>query len=158
MVTTSPDLGMLLALASHRLNIEMTARLGELGITPRAHCVLSKARGADMTQGEIAKLADLDKTTMVATIDALEAAGLAERRPSSTDRRARIIAVTPAGEQVVARAQEIVEGVYADVLGAMPARDRTAFVGALEGLVSGCSATAGECEHAPRRRAERSTA
>ena len=45
---------------------------------------------------------------MVVTMDALERAGLAERRPSPTDRRARIIAVTPAGEDVVERGEQIV--------------------------------------------------
>ena len=41
----------------------------------------------------------LDKTTMVVTVDELERAGLAERQASSTDRRARIIKVTPAGRR-----------------------------------------------------------
>ena len=45
----------------------------------------------------------LDKTTMVVTLDELEAAGLAERRPSPTDRRARVIAVTKAGAAQGAR-------------------------------------------------------
>jgi len=47
---------------------------------------------AERTQIQIAELAYLDKTTMVVTVDALEKAGLAQRRQSSTDRRARIVA------------------------------------------------------------------
>jgi MarR family transcriptional regulator for hemolysin len=35
--------------------------------------------------------------THVVTVDELEKAGLAERRPSSRDRRARVISVTEAG-------------------------------------------------------------
>ncbi|MEK8105286.1 MarR family winged helix-turn-helix transcriptional regulator [Micromonospora sp. M12] len=41
----------------------------------------------------------MDKTTMVVTLDQLERAGLAERRPVPTDRRARLVAVTPAGRR-----------------------------------------------------------
>ena len=96
------DLAFLLAQASHALGTELTARLSELGITPRAYCVLSKALGGELTQTQVAEQCALDKTTMVVTLDALERDGLAERRPSSTDRRARIIAVTEAGERVVA--------------------------------------------------------
>ena len=51
----------------------------------------------EFTQTEIARMVGLDKTTMVVTVDELEAAGLAERRPSSTDRRARVIEVTKDG-------------------------------------------------------------
>ncbi len=134
----------------------MTAELHELGIAPRAHCVLSKAMGAELTQGQIAQLSDLDKTTMVVTIDQLEAAGLAERRPSSTDRRARIIAVTPAGEKVVARAQKIVDRVYDDVLGELSPEERATFVAALERLVGGRLTDPCGCEHPPRRRGSRS--
>ena len=61
------------------------------------HCVLYHALGGEFTQIQLAEQCALDKTTMVVTMDALEKAGLAERRPSPTDRRARIIAVTDAG-------------------------------------------------------------
>ena len=95
------DLMFLLGQASHALETEMTAKLHALGISPRAHCVLAHARGGELTQSQVAEQCALDKTTMVVTMDELERAGLAERRPSSTDRRARIIAVTQAGERIV---------------------------------------------------------
>jgi len=80
---------------------ESTAALEASGISPRAHSVLATAMTGEYTQTEIARMVGLDKTTMVVTIDDLEAAGLAERRPSQTDRRARVIAVTKAGERKV---------------------------------------------------------
>jgi MarR family transcriptional regulator, transcriptional regulator for hemolysin len=148
----------LLSQASHALATELTARLAELGITPRAHCVLSKALGAELTQGQVAEACALDKTTMVVTIDALERAGLAERRPSSTDRRARIIAVTETGERVVAAADGIVALTYSDVLAALPEDRRAAFVDALELLVGDRLSKPVPCENAPRRRAPRAPA
>jgi DNA-binding MarR family transcriptional regulator len=149
------DLLFLLSQASHALMTEMTARLAELGISPRAHCVLSHAMSGELTQGQVAELCALDKTTMVVTLDALERAGLAERRMSSSDRRARIIAVTEAGEQVVAAADGIVALTYSDVLAALPEDQRDAFVGALERLVQGRLANPPACERPPRRRAPR---
>src|SRR5688500_5042738 len=94
---TDVDLMLLLGQASHALTTELAAGLIEVGISPRSHCVLTHALGGNLTQSQLAEMCALDKTTMVVTIDELERAGLAERRPSSTDRRARIISVTEAG-------------------------------------------------------------
>jgi DNA-binding MarR family transcriptional regulator len=149
------DLMFLLSQASHSLMTELTAKLAELGVTQRGYCILSKAVGGGLTQGELAEMAALDKTTMVVTVDELEKAGLAERRPSATDRRARVIAVTPDGEKVVAQASKVVAGIYEDVLATLPARQREAFVGALVSLVTGRLSTPMECERPVRRRAPR---
>jgi MarR family transcriptional regulator, transcriptional regulator for hemolysin len=144
------DLALLLSRAAHGLHAELTAGLTELGISPRAHCVLSKAIEGELTQSQLAGLCSLDKTTMVVTIDELEKAGLAERRLSSTDRRARIIWVTPAGEQLVERGREVVARIYDDVLGALPEDEREAFLGALD-LVAGRLADPPRCEPPVRR-------
>ena len=45
------------------------------------HCVLYHALAGEFTQIQLAEQCALDKTTMVVTMDALESAGLAERRP-----------------------------------------------------------------------------
>ena len=144
------DLALLLSRAAHGLHAELTAALTELGISPRAHCVLSNAIGGELTQSRLAGLCSLDKTTMVVTMDELERAGLAERRLSTTDRRARIVAVTEAGEAMVERGRQIVAGIYDDVLGALPEGEREAFVDAL-GLVAGRLADPPRCETPVRR-------
>jgi MarR family transcriptional regulator, transcriptional regulator for hemolysin len=144
------DLGLLLSRAAHGLHAELTAGLTELGISPRAHCVLSHAMGGERTQSQLAGLCSLDKTTMVVTIDELEKAGLAERRLSSTDRRARIIWVSPAGEQLVERGREVVARIYDDVLGVLPEDERSEFVEALT-RVSGRLADPPRCETPVRR-------
>jgi MarR family transcriptional regulator, transcriptional regulator for hemolysin len=86
------------------------------------------------TQTELAQMLGLDKTTLLVTLDELERAGLARRRPSPTDRRVRVIAVTKAGERKVAKAEEIAGAVHADVLASVPARQRKAFVETLAEL------------------------
>ena len=146
------NLGWLLGQASHVLVTEMTAAFAEMGVSPRGHCVLSSARTGEFTQKELADMVGLDKTTMVVTIDELEAAGLAERLPSPTDRRARIINVTKAGEKVVATGEKVVTQIQEDVLASLPAREREAFMSALSRLVCGRLSTPAACERAPRRR------
>jgi MarR family transcriptional regulator, transcriptional regulator for hemolysin len=117
--------------------------------------VLSKALAGEFTQSQVAEQCALDKTTMVVTLDALERAGLAERRPSSTDRRARIIGVTKEGERVATAADAIVALTYSDVLAALPERQRDAFVDSLNRLVNGRLSTPPECAKPPRRRTPR---
>ena len=115
------DLMMLLHRTGHALETELTARLAELGLTPRARCVLSTALDAGLTQIEIADRIGIDKTTMVVTLDALEAAGHAERQPSPTDRRARVVVVTESGREIVAKADDLYEEIVGSVLGSLPA-------------------------------------
>ncbi len=154
MATTerTADLIFLLSQAAHALTTELTAELEGLGITPRSHCVLTQAMDGDQTQIKLAERCALDKTTMVVTLDELERAGLAERRPSPSDRRARIIAVTDAGRDTVAEANEIVERIYAEVLGSLPPGERDAFVDGLSRLVTDRLATPPACDRPVRRR------
>jgi DNA-binding MarR family transcriptional regulator len=147
-----PDLGFLFNHAGHVVNTELTAKLAELGTTPREICVLGKALGAELTQSRLGELAALDKTTMVVTMDALERAGLAERRPSATDRRARIVAVTPAGEELLAAGQQVVDQAHLDMLAALPAADREVFVRCMSALVGDRLAKPAEGTRPVRRR------
>jgi DNA-binding MarR family transcriptional regulator len=130
------DLLFLVNQAAFALTAEMTAALADIAITPREFCVLSHALKGDMTQIRLAELSALDKTTMVVTLDKLEKAGLAERRLSHTDRRARIVAVTPAGKRAVGKAQGIVARMYSGVLSVLPADDRDVFLRSLSTLVA----------------------
>jgi MarR family transcriptional regulator for hemolysin len=158
--TESPEppaanLGWLLSQASYALTTHLTAALEDVGISPRAYCILSTAMTGEFTQIDLAHAVGLDKTTMVVTIDELEAAGLAKRRQATEDRRARIIAVTKAGERKLARAEEIVDRVHAEVLAELPAGERKAFMKALTRLVGGRLSSAVPCSKPVRRRAPR---
>ncbi|HEY7488726.1 MAG TPA: MarR family winged helix-turn-helix transcriptional regulator [Streptosporangiaceae bacterium] len=148
---TVRDLTGLLLHAGHVLTTRLTAELAEIGITPRDQCVLWHALEAERTQIQLAELADLDKTTMVVTVDKLEKAGLAERRPSSKDRRARVIWVTEAGRRAVEEGTKIVDRVHGEVLSALPPDQAAAFADALVQLTEGYLATPIECDRPVRR-------
>lgn len=149
---TEPDLSFLLDHTSHVLRTRMSAALAEIGLTARMHCVLVHALAEERTQIELAELGDMDKTTMVVTVDALEKAGLAERRPSGRDRRARIITVTEKGARVAARSQQVVDRVHGEALATLAAGERKAFLRAMNHLVTGYLASPPE-SLAPVRRA-----
>jgi DNA-binding MarR family transcriptional regulator len=152
---TEPDLSFLLDHTSHVLRTQMAAALAEIGLTARMHCVLVHALEQERTQIQLAEIGDMDKTTMVVTIDALVKAGLAERRPSSTDRRARIIAVTEKGAQVARRSQEIVDSVHRAALNALPEDEGEVLVRALNRLVVGHLAAPVEAPQVIRRARQR---
>ena len=145
------DLCWLLMRASHNLTTEITAALEDLRISPRAHAVLTTAMGGEHTQTEIARIVGLDKTTMVVTVDELEADGLAERRPSSTDRRARVIAVTEAGKRTVKKADRVLDRVRDDVLSVLPGEERQVFLDSLAQLACGRLSEPVACAQPVRR-------
>jgi MarR family transcriptional regulator, transcriptional regulator for hemolysin len=145
------DLSFLLNHTSHVLATRMNAAFAEIGVTPREYCVLAHALGGQFTQIELATLADLDKTTMLNTMDYLERAGYAERTPSPADRRARIIAVTPAGADLVAAGHQIADRVHREVLEALPQDQREAFTGALATLAEGLLAEPASSSRPVRR-------
>lgn len=119
------------------------------------HCVLVHALEEERTQAQLAEIGDMDKTTMVVTVDALEKAGLAERQPSSTDRRARIIAVTEEGAKVAQQSQKIVDGVHEKALASLPDEEREVLLRALNRLVTGHLETPVEGPKAARRARQR---
>src|ERR1700682_5535271 len=83
------NLNWLLTQAHYALASELANALEPLGITPRDHSVLGAALSGKHTQKQLADLVGLDKTTMVVTLDELEAAGLARRGAAPTDRGGR---------------------------------------------------------------------
>ncbi len=152
---TEPDLSFLLDHAGRVLRTRMAAALAEIGLTARMHCVLVHALEEERTQIQLAEIGDMDKTTMVVTVDALEKAGLAERRPSSTDRRARIISVTEKGAEVARQSQRIVDGVHWSALDSLPTDEREVLVRAMNRLVTGHLAVPAEASQTVRRARQR---
>jgi MarR family transcriptional regulator, transcriptional regulator for hemolysin len=149
------NLSWLLTQAHFNLVSEIAVAFEPLGVSNRGYHVLATAMAGEYTQKELAEKIGLDKTTMVVTVDELERAGLAERIPSSADRRARVISVTKTGERKVRQGQEIVERIQNDVLTSLSSRDRKVFLEALGSLVKGRLSEPCECSPPLRRREPR---
>jgi MarR family transcriptional regulator, transcriptional regulator for hemolysin len=80
------------------------------------------------TQSGLAKHLQIDKTVMPYVIDALQDAGLVERRTDPKDRRVRRIVITPHGEKTLAELEAKVRAAEDAVFAGVPARARQAFV------------------------------
>ncbi len=91
-------------IAQRRFAAHMTA----LGLTPRMWGALNvlDAEGA-VTQHALCRSVGMDPSSMVSTIDDLEAKGLVERRPHPTDRRAYALHVTGPGREVLTRGRKV---------------------------------------------------
>ena len=101
--TPGPDprqrLQYLLKHAEMQLNDLSTVALAPLGIDPRELGILTVlAAGAPMSQLQAAQRLGIDRTTMVAMLDALENKRLVVRRPDPHDRRRNVVELTVDGE------------------------------------------------------------
>ena len=88
------------------------------------------------TQLELAKLTGRDKTRIIGNLDALEQAGLLSRRPDPVDRRAKIVEISDAGKEVVARCRKAIARMEDEVLADIPDGDRRTFLNVLGKLTN----------------------
>jgi DNA-binding MarR family transcriptional regulator len=99
--------------------------LETVGLTPALFALLNVIGAREgAIQQELGSAMGIDRSTMVALIDQLESAGLAKRRPSATDRRARQIEITPKGRRLLQRARRMVAQVEDGVLAGLTAEER----------------------------------
>jgi MarR family transcriptional regulator for hemolysin len=79
--------------------------------------LLHLARGPTaMRQKDLAASLSLDSSSVVRLLDALEAAGLIERREDGADRRAKAIVLTQLGRATVAKVERVADQVRGDAL------------------------------------------
>jgi DNA-binding MarR family transcriptional regulator len=103
--------GQLLFVVQQAAQALAVKRLQPVGLSPRAWGVLSTlTESGPLTQIDLAATTSIDRTAMVYLIDELEAAGLVERVRHPQDRRAFLIHLTPAGQDVREQAAAALAG------------------------------------------------
>lgn len=108
----------------------------ELNVTPIQYAALNTVwREPGLDQRTLAARIGFDPSTIGGVIDRLEARGLVERQVSAVDRRARQIAITPAGVVLLEAAQPYVLSTQARLLKPLSAADRKEFMRMLQQLV-----------------------
>jgi len=80
-----------------------------------------------LTQHDLAAAAEIDASTLVATLDALERRGLAERRIHLEDRRKRAIYLTPEGQAALRRGRALAKRIGDELFGTLSAAERRQF-------------------------------
>jgi DNA-binding MarR family transcriptional regulator len=92
--------GFLLGYLGEKSRRSFIALLEPHGFHPREFGLMTvMAKRPGITQQELASLARVDPSSMVALLDDLEARGIAERRVDPQDRRRRSVFLTKKGEQ-----------------------------------------------------------
>ncbi|MGP4025543.1 MarR family winged helix-turn-helix transcriptional regulator [Actinomadura sp. 3N407] len=126
------DTGFLLARASGLMVRATNARLAHHDLRARHFSVLSYVCDRDgASQRQLADFLGLDPSPVVALLDTLEAAGLIERRPHPSDRRARLIVPTPEGRTLRDKAKTDVVEAREQVLSCLTTRERELLLGML---------------------------
>jgi DNA-binding MarR family transcriptional regulator len=75
------------------------AILSEMGLSPQQSMAITTLKpGEPMPMSALADAMHCDNSSITGIVDRLEAAGLAERRPSDRDRRVKAVVLTPKGE------------------------------------------------------------
>lgn len=88
------------------------------------------------SQQQISRRLAVDRTTMVALIDAMVAKGLVQRRPDPRDRRKNMIELTGAGRDTCRQATPAVDEIEKAFLSPIPAADREKLKTLLRTLIS----------------------
>ena len=108
------------------------AALETVGLTPALFALLNVIRAHDgAIQQELGAALGIDPSTMVSLIDQLESAGLAKRRPSASDRRAREVAITARGRRLLERARSVVSEAEDEVLSGLTGGERRELIALL---------------------------
>jgi DNA-binding MarR family transcriptional regulator len=103
----------------------VTAALGSLGLTPALFALLNVIGAREgAIQQELGSAMGIDPSTMVSLIDQLEGAGLAKRRPSPRDRRAREVTITAKGRRALERGRKAAAEVEDEVLRGLSRAER----------------------------------
>ena len=78
-----------------------------LGMTFNRARALRRLARQSMTMGQLAAALDIDPPNATGVVDDLEAQGLVRRQPQTTDRRTKIVEVTPQGHSAARQAEQI---------------------------------------------------
>lgn len=100
-------------------------RLAELGLTTRMWGALNVLDAQEaVSQQQLGRAIGMDPSSMVATIDELEAKGFVERRRHPTDRRAHALYLTEAGRATLARGRALSREAQEELLAPLSADER----------------------------------
>ncbi len=117
--------GFMLSSLGHAVSATFSARLAPLALEPREFALMrSLATREGASQQAIGERLGLPPSRMVALVDALEARGLLERRPSPNDRRAHALHQTAAGKRLLAKAISVAAGLEAELTQNLDAAER----------------------------------
>ncbi|MEO8426961.1 MAG: MarR family winged helix-turn-helix transcriptional regulator [Verrucomicrobiota bacterium] len=135
----------LLRRAWYGLNQAFRRRIAHTGVTPDQFTVLRTVLEGDpdgLTQRQLTKLITSDPNTIASLLERMDVAGLLERKPHETDRRAHRICLKAAGKRKYTEIREIASALQAEALSVLPAEQRETFLENLSRVADACRAAA----------------
>jgi DNA-binding MarR family transcriptional regulator len=116
----------------HQLHRLVDQKMSAAGLSlARAKVLMRLTERGPMNQATLAGLLGFAPRSVTETVDALERDGLVSRTEDEHDRRARIVAVTPAGQDAHAAAQVTRRAVMDEIFGRLTAPERATLVALL---------------------------
>ena len=122
---------------------QLERRAAERDLSLAATRLLGVLRDREPTMNELARLLELDKSSVTGLVDRAERRGLVARVPSPTDRRAVLVRLTDEGRTQVSAAADVFAADVAAMLDRLPARDRAALRQIISRLVDAYAADRG---------------
>jgi DNA-binding MarR family transcriptional regulator len=120
-----PPLGFLVVRIAEAVDGEFVASLTDLGLKPRhLRLFVLVDRAGRINQRQLAKQLGMDPGNLVAILDSLEADDLLARPRGETDRRQRLVSLTPKGRRLLARALRATAAIDEGILERLPAAQR----------------------------------
>jgi DNA-binding MarR family transcriptional regulator len=118
-------LGFLMSHLADVLRERTSKALSDFGLSPREYGILWRldAHGP-LSQRELGDLHQIDRTTVVAVVDRLEAMGLVIRQPDPDDRRRHSLVLTDSGRVRLTESSVVVNRVEAEFLAAAGPSER----------------------------------
>jgi len=135
----------LLRRAWYGLNQAFRRRIAHLEITPdqfTAMRILLECEDQPLSQCDLTRLMSSDPNTVASLLKRMERAGLIERKPHETDRRAHRIRLKPIGKRKYTAAREIAVALQSEVLAILPEQRREEFLTDLAAVADACRKTA----------------
>jgi DNA-binding MarR family transcriptional regulator len=100
-------------------------RLAALGLTPRMWGAMNVLdHEGSVSQQQLGRAIGMDPSSMVSTIDELEAKGWVQRRPHPTDRRAHALHITDAGRETLTLGRRLAGGAQNELLAPLDEAER----------------------------------
>jgi DNA-binding MarR family transcriptional regulator len=137
---TSPDVtpvqvGEAYLLLVHRMRRVADERLSGLGLSmPRIKLLQYLSQSGPTRQNVIANCFDIAPRSVTDMVDCMERDGLAVRRDDPSDRRAKLVELTPTGNQAAAQAGEARDELFGHIFGVLDATERASLLDLLTTL------------------------
>ncbi|WP_200954022.1 MarR family winged helix-turn-helix transcriptional regulator [Massilia sp. Root351] len=98
--------------------LALDRRLKDLGMGQASWMAIAAvAKAQPLSQTELARHLGVEDPTMVAMLDRLVKAGYLQRTPSGSDRRVKLVSLTPAGQDIYTRVKKEANAFRQELLG-----------------------------------------